>query len=143
MTKQQFISSIEAKPTFIRWLVEPTMVESVGDEGQKVEKHHGKAFINTPDGRNIFDVWFVVDTTDGSTTWQNVDTLSPEENTEAKKLAMVIQYLKAQNIRFGEVRMNYDGNTAEVDIYTGTNPVTKLRVLVFRQGASLTHVPIS
>lgn len=137
MTKAQFIASVEAKPQFIKWAKAPVAAETIGD----IEKHHGIAYITTPDGTNTFNVWFMVDTATGEATWQSQDTIEPDKNVSDTKQKALTGYLKATFAGFFVNRVDLDNNWAEADVYTVSGAdLTKSTVLVFKQGTNpITH----
>lgn len=140
MTKQQFITAVEAKPKFIKWAVEPVSVETIGD----IEKWNGKALVTTPDGVNIVEVWFIVDSVSGDANWQTIDTLSMEENQIQKKEIALSNYLKNNFAAFFILRVDLDNLWAEAEVFTktGTDLVAS-KVLVFKKGNDpITHLTI-
>jgi len=137
MTKEQFITAVEAKPQFIKWAKSPVAVETIGD----IEKHHGIAYITTPDGTNTFNVWFMVDTVTGEATWQNADTLEPAKNATEVKMNALKNYLKTNFAGYFINRTDLENNWAEADVYTVSGQdLAKSTVLVFKQGTNpITH----
>lgn len=140
MTKEQFIATVESKPQFIKWAAVPTQQEIIGD----IEKWHGRAFITTVDGVNVFEVWFIVDKATGEANWQNQDTLEPEKNTQIKKLTALETYLKQNFDAFFVLRTDLNNNWAEADVYKLTNGnLVESKVLVFKKGISpISHLNI-
>lgn len=133
MTTAQFITAVEAKPQFIKWAKVPAAVETLGD----IQKWNGVAFITTPDGTNTYNVWFIVDTTTGEATWQNLDTMEPEKNTVAVKEAALKAYLKANFAGYFILRADLDNNWAEAEVFTVSGAdLAKSTVLVFKQGTN-------
>ena len=158
MTKQEFITAVEAKPNFIKWAVEPKMVEAFGsydtgetisDEDGKtspviepaIEKWNGQALIATPDGKNVFQVWFIVDNEADEATWQNADQLDPEENAVAKKQAALEAYLASNFAGYFVNRADLENLWAEADVYeVSGQDLSKSTVLVFKKGSNpITH----
>lgn len=137
MTKQDFIASVEAKPQFIKWAQVPVLAEAIGT----IEKWHGLAYITTDDGTNIFNVWFMVDTTTGEASWQQLDTLEPSKNTIATKENALKTYLKSNFAGYFINRADLDNNWAEADVYeVSGSDLAKSTVLVFKQGTNpITH----
>jgi hypothetical protein len=137
MTKAQFIAAVEAKPQFIKWAQLPVVVETLGD----VEKHHGVAFITTPDGTNTYNVWFMVDTATGEATWQQFDTMTPEANQGTQKQQALENYLKANFAGYFVNRADLTNNWAEADVYTVSGAdLAKSTILVYKQGSNpITH----
>lgn len=131
MTRQEFITAIEAKSTFIKWAEAPALQETIGD----IEKWRGSAFVITDDGRNVVNVWFVVDTATGEAFWQNSDTLEPEANTFATKQAFLEKYLKTNFNAYFVNRSDLANNWAEADVYTLTaGNLVKKTVMVYKIG---------
>lgn len=137
MTKEQFISAVEAKPNFIKWASAPALKETVGD----IEKWLGLAFVSTPDGVNTFSVWFMVDKATGEANWQNVDTLEPEKNVYAVKEKVLKNYLNSTFQAHFLLRVDLDNNWAEADVYeVSGQDLSKSTVLVFKKGNNpITH----
>jgi hypothetical protein len=137
MTKEQFITAVEAKPNFIKWALVPALAETIGD----IEKWRGVAYISTPDGTNTFNVWFIVDTETGEATWQNVDTLEPDKNTSAAKEKAFANYLASTFVAYFVNRSDLVNNWAEADVYeVSGQDLAKSTVLVFKQGSNpITH----
>lgn len=140
MTKAQFIAAVEAKPNFIKWAQAPVLKETIGE----IEKWNGIAFINTPDGRNTYNVWFVVDAATGEATWQNADTMEPEKNANEVKRAALEAYLKANFNAFFIGRTDLVNNWAEADVYTlNTGKLTKKSIIVYKQGSNpIAHLDV-
>lgn len=137
MNKTEFIASVEAKPQFIKWAIAPALKETKGD----IEKWLGVAFVNTPDGVNTFDVWFMVDKATGEANWQNFDSLEPEKNTTAIKNKALENYLKSTFAAYFVNRVDLENNWAEADVYeVSGQDLAKSTVLVFKQGSNpITH----
>lgn len=140
MTKAEFITSIEAKPNFIKWAKAPTVVETIGE----IEKWNGLAYVTTADGKNTVNVWFMVDTITGDADWQTQDTLEPEKNTLTTKQRSLEAYLKANFNAFFIGRIDFENNWAEADVYKITNgKLVKSTVLVYKDNSNVvTHVDI-
>ncbi len=140
MTKQEFISSVEAKPNFIKWAQVPQLIETLGD----VQKWNGIAFITTDEGfTNTFNVWFMVDTATGNATWQNIDTLEPSNNATQASVDALTGYMKANFVAYflvpGKVDVKNKWAEAEVFQVSGSD-LTKKTILVYKQGANpITH----
>lgn len=131
MTKAQFIAAVEAKPNFIKWASVPRQVEEIGG----VQKWNGVAHITTPDGTNLYNVWFIVDVATDEATWQNSDTLEPEKNSDSVKYNALQAYLKANFNAFFIGRVDLVNNWAEADVYTlDTGKLAKKSVIVYKQG---------
>lgn len=131
MTKSEFITSVEAKQNFIKWAQVPTTVETVG----AIEKCYGVAYITTPDGTNLFNVWFLNDTATNTATWQNQDTLSPEKNSDTVKLAALETYLKANFQAYFITKFDLVNNWAEAMVFqTSGADLARGSVLVFKVG---------
>lgn len=137
MTKEQFIASVEAKPQFIKWAVVPQLVETING----IETWHGRPYHTTPDGTNIFNVWFHVDTATGEATWQNRDNMDAANNTNEKKLNALNTYMKTNFAGFFINRVDLDNNWAEADVYVVSGAdLAKSTVLVFKNGPNpITH----
>jgi hypothetical protein len=137
MTKQQFIAAVEAKPQFIKWAKTPSVVETIGD----IEKWNGLAYISTPDGTNIYNVWFMNDTATNTATWQQQDALTPESNVNATKMKALTAYLKSNFSGYFVNRVDLDNLWAEADVYqVSGSDLVKATVLVFKQGNNpITH----
>jgi hypothetical protein len=135
MTKDQFIAQVEAKTIFIKWAQVPAVFETVGG----VEKWRGVALITTPDGTNLYDVWFIV--SDGVATWQNLDTMEPEKNSTQTKLDALSDYLKANFNGFFVLRSDLVNNWAEAEVFSVSGAdLTRSTVLVFKVGNNpVTH----
>lgn len=141
MTKDKFIAAIQTKPNFIKWAKTPVSVEALGS----IEKWNGVAYIRTPDGTNLFQVWFIVDTSTGEATWQNGDTLEPEKNSISVKTQALEQYLKATFEAYFVTKISPNAAWAEAEVFSisGSNLV-RSNVLVFKKGANpITHLPIA
>lgn len=140
MTQAQFIAAVEAKPQFVKWAADPIKKEVIGD----IEKWHGRAFITTPDGVNVFEVWFIVDTATGEANWQNQDTLEPEQNTDVKKLTALENYLKANFDAYFVVNTDLANNWAEAEVFKlTTGKLVRSNVMVFKKGANpISHLEI-
>ena len=140
MTKALFIASVEAKPNFIKWAKIPEVSETIGE----IEKHHGIAFITTPDGTNTYNVWFMVDTVTGEATWQNFDTMTPEANTLNSVQKALDDYLKATFPAYFVSRVDAVNRWAEAEVFTASGQdLARGSVLVYKQGANpITHKKI-
>ena len=141
MTKEEFKTAVEAKPNFIKWAKAPAVnvlngqPEVYGD----IEKHHGLAYISTPDGTNTYNVWFMVDTATGEATWQSHDTMEPEKNTADAKLKVLNDYIDANFVGGFVIRMNLDENYAEAEVYEAG--IGRKTILVYKpQGQAVTHI---
>lgn len=133
MKKAQFITALEAKPQFIKWAVAPALAETVGD----IEKWHGRAYITTPNGANVLEVWFIVDAATGEANWQNADTIDTSESVEAKKMTSLENYLKTNFDAHFLGRIDLDNLWAEADVFKLTNgALTQSKVLVFKKGSA-------
>lgn len=141
MTSQEFITSIEAKPLFIKWAEFPTVKEVIGT----IQKWEGKAYINTGAGRNIFSVWFVEDTETNEAFWQNQDQLQPETNPLPTKQTALENYLKANfDAYFLTSKLDLVNNWAEAEVLIfAAGKLTRKNVLVFKRGNNpITHLEI-
>ena len=140
MTTAQFIAAVEAKPQFVKWASEAVNVETIGG----IEKHMRIAYINTPDGTNLMQVWYIVDSATGNTTWQTGDTIEPEKNTVNVKFNALKAYLKATFAAHFVGRTDLDNNWAEADVYTVSGAdLAKSTVLVYKIGNNpITHKKI-
>lgn len=140
MTKSQFIASVEAKSIFKSWAKAPEIKEKIGD----IEKWNGVAYISTPNGVNLFDVWFIWDSVKDEAYWQNQDTLEPEKNTESVKLKALETYLKNNFNAYFLGRVDIVNNWAEADVYTlTTGKLVKKAVIVYKQGTNpISHLDV-
>lgn len=142
MTTAQFITAIEAEPIFIKWVKAPASVieKKVGD----VELWHGLVYHTTPDGTNIFNVYFHVDTANNQATWQTFNPFTPEKNTASVKETALTNYLKANFAAFFVVRSDLVNNWAEADVFElSGQDYAKSKVLVFKpSGNPITHKKI-
>ena len=116
---------------------QPALAETIGD----VERWHGIAYVTTPDGTNVTNVWFMVDLATGNATWQMQDTLENDKNTYEVKRNLLNAYLKANFAGFFLLRVDLDNNWAEADVYTVSgSDLAKSTVLVYKQGTNpITH----
>lgn len=137
MTKEQFIAAIEARPQFIKWAIAPTLIETING----IELWHGRPYHTTPDGTNIYNVYFHVDTATGEATWQNRNNFEPETNTQEAKMKALTTYLKANFAGFFITRIDLDNNWAEAEVFAVSGAdLAKSTVLVFKNGANpITH----
>ena len=137
MTKDAFVATIATKPQFIKWAKAPVAIETLGG----IEKWHGIAYINTGDGTNTYNVYFMVDTATGEATWQQNDPLQPENNAATAKEKALEAYLKANFAAHFVNRFDLNNNWAEATVYTISGAdLAKSTVLVFKQGANpITH----
>lgn len=128
MNKQTFIANIEAKPNFKKWVKTPEVHSTKGD----IEHYHGEAYVSTPDGVNITNVWFMVDKATGDAEWQTIDTLTPEANTVVSKLKAMENYLANKYDAFFLKDVNTELGYAEAVVYSADSKVaTKKTVLLY------------
>ena len=134
MTKAEFIQSVEAKATFIKWVEAPVVKETVG-EG--IEKWCGLAYMKTDAGANTVHVWFIWDSLKDEAQWQTADTFAPQE-----RIASINSYLKDTFDAFFVLRIDVNNDWAEADVFViGATVLTK-RVLVYRSSGVITHKDI-
>lgn len=140
MTKTEFYAAIEAKPNFVKWVSDEVTAEATGD----VKKNFRQALITTPDGRNVIPVFSIEDIVTGEVTFQNIDTLTPEENTVVKKELALLNYLKANFFAYFMIRTDLDNSWAEVEVFTDGTQLTRSRILVYKKaGNPITHKTIT
>lgn len=133
MTKDAFVAAIAAKPQFIKWAEVPSLLEQIGT----IQKWHGIAYINTADGTNTFNVYFMVDAATGEATWQQHDQLEPEKNATETKLKALNVYLKANFPAYYIERFEVENNFAIATVFTlSGSDFVQSRVLVYKQGAN-------
>lgn len=138
MTKAEFIASVEAKPNFIKWLATEVVKETIGT----VSKIYRYALVTSPSGfPDISQVWYLEDSTDGSTSFQSVDTLTESENDSGKKQAALVAYLKATFVAYHLVWFDPTNNVAEAEVFSVSgSDLARSRVLVYKIGANpITH----
>lgn len=145
MTATQFIANIATKASFVKWATVPVAVESVGG----IEKWQGIALVKTgdvtaPDGTNLLNVFFLVDTATGEATWQNLDQLDPLKNISNDRIDRLEKYLKANFFAYFLIQTNADSFWAKAEVFTisGTD-LAKSTVLVYKPaGSAITHKTI-
>lgn len=147
MTKAEFIAAVEAKPNFIKWIVAPERANTITSfrkqvsnlDSDELEHWHGYAHISTKDGTAVFNVWFFVDPVADVATWQNGDSMQPEENTDAKKLAVLEQYITDNFIGGFVTQAKLENNYAEAEVYeTG---IGKKTILIYKPTTgAITHI---
>lgn len=140
MNKQEFITAVEAKPNFIKWAQTPIVKETVGT----IEHHHGRAYISTNDGTQVFNVWFFVDTETGEANWQNQDTLDPDNNANPAKTKALENYLTATFDAFFITKLDLVHNWAEAEVYKlAAGKLSKTTILVFKKGSNpINHLEV-
>lgn len=136
MTKSEFITAIETKPQFIKWVQVPRAVRDTNG----VQEHYGIAHMSTPDGTVLKDIFFLV-SADDTATWKETDVLDQTKTAKEVKLNALRAYLKANFEAFFITRMDLDNNFAEADVYTlSVTDLTPSRVIVYKRGATpITH----
>ncbi len=145
MTKEQFIAQeVEANPKFIKWAKEPTVALDARGNPETygtVEKWHGLAYISTLDGTNTYNIFFMVDTVTGETTWQEFNTLAPETSTYNKRALAIRKYLTDNFEAHFILREDIVNDWMEADVFvTEATNLKKSTVLVYKpQGAPITH----
>ena len=140
MNKTQFTSNIEAKSSFIKWAEQPALFATHGD----VEHHTGKAFVETPDGRQVLNVNMLVDKETGETTWQNQDGIDRDSNSDSVKRNALEAYLKSNFDAYFVVDLDLANNWAEANVYELTaGKLNKKTVLVFKKGDNpISHLDV-
>ena len=133
MTKAQFIASVEADSNFRKWATVPAVLEVNGT----IEKWMGVAYISTPDGANLFNVFFIWDKSTDTAEWQNANQLSPAKNTDYTKMDALQAYLKSKYSAYFLGQIDFANQWAEATVYTlTTGKLVKKNVLVFKQGTN-------
>lgn len=131
MTKEQFITSVEEKPRFIKWVSQPSLVSTIGD----IQRWAGKAYTSTPDGNHIDEVSFFVDALTGDTVWAGSNQIAPDENSIAKKYNALKTYLNANFAAYFIGRTDLENNWVEADVFIVSGAdLSKSTVLVFKNG---------